>query len=182
MVVRMQEVEYMTSKIDKGLGKVFDLPAGFDGTPVAEPSNITPCPTDIIEKANELPSAVDDAANVMSGYDPKEVKIESDYDTTRANLLTILAKGQDALNHALEIAKQSEHPRAFEVVGNLMKQQADINQQLLDLHQQKQKLEGKKEQRAPGVQNNSIYVGSTTELNKFLKDMKNDSNIIEGDK
>ena len=170
------------SKIDKGLGKVFDLPAGFDGTPI-EPSSITPCPVDTgIDKANELPSAVDDAANVMSGYDPKEIKIESDYDTTRANLLNILAKGQDALNHSLEIAKQSEHPRAFEVVGNLMKQQADINQQLLDLHQQKQKLEGKKENKAPGVQNNSIYVGSTKELNKFLHDMKNDSNIIEGDK
>lgn len=170
------------SKIDKGLGKVFDLPAGFDGTPI-EPSSITPCPVDTgIDKVNELPSAVDDAANVMSGYDPKEIKIESDYDTTRANLLNILAKGQDALNHSLEIAKQSEHPRAFEVVGNLMKQQADINQQLLDLHQQKQKLEGKKEGKAPGVQNNSIYVGSTKELNKFLHDMKNDSNIIEGDK
>lgn len=170
------------SKIDKGLGKVFDLPAGFDGTPI-EPSSITPCPVDTgIDKVNELPSAVDDAANVMSGYDPKEIKIESDYDTTRANLLNILAKGQDALNHSLEIAKQSEHPRAFEVVGNLMKQQADINQQLLDLHQQKQKLEGKKESKAPGVQNNSIYVGSTKELNKFLHDMKNDSNIIEGDK
>ncbi len=116
----------------------------------------------------------------MSGYDPTEVKINSDYDTTRENLLTILAKGQEALNHALEIAKQSEHPRAFEVVGNLMKQQADINQQLLDLHQQKQKLEGKKEERAPGVQNNSIYVGSTTELNKLIKDMKNVP--IEGDK
>ena len=159
------------SKIDKGLSKVFDLP---------DQTVITPCPTDIIEKANELPSAVDDAANVMSGYDPKEAKIESDYDTTRLNLLTILNKGQEALNHALEIAKQSEHPRAFEVVGNLMKQQADINQQLLDLHQQKQKLEGKKEERAPGVQNNSIYVGSTTELNKLIKDMKNVP--IEGDK
>ena len=159
------------SKIDKGLSKVFDLP---------DQTVITPCPTDIIEKANELPSAVDDAANVMSGYDPTEVKINSDYDTTRENLLTILAKGQEALNHALEIAKQSEHPRAFEVVGNLMKQQADINQQLLDLHQQKLKLEGKKEERAPGVQNNSIYVGSTTELNKLIKDMKNVP--IEGDK
>ena len=163
------------SKIDKGLGKVFDLPEGF------KESTITPCPTDIIEKANEIPRAEEDAANVMSGYDPTEVKINSDYDTTRENLLTILAKGQEALNHALEIAKQSEHPRAFEVVGNLMKQQADINQQLLDLHQQKQKLEGKKE-KAPGVQNNSIYVGSTKELNKFLHEMKNDSNIIEGDK
>jgi|TARA_B100001057_G_scaffold251159_2_gene251397 hypothetical protein len=158
------------SKIDKGLSKVFDLP---------DQTVITPCPTDIIEKANELPSAVDDAANVMSGYDPRDAKIESDYDTTRTNLLHILQKGQDALNHALEIAKQSEHPRAFEVVGNLMKQQADINQQLLDLHQQKQKLELKDEKKAPGVQNNSIYVGSTTELNKFLKDMK--SNTIEGD-
>lgn len=172
------------SKIDKGLGKVFDLPAGFDGTPVynpdaACPTDILPGHQDIIAKANELPSAVDDAANVMSGYDPKEAKIESDYDTTRLNLLTILNKGQEALNHALEIAKQSEHPRAFEVVGNLMKQQADINQQLLDLHQQKQKLELKDEKKAPGVQNNSIYVGSTTELNKFLKDMK--SNTIEGD-
>ena len=158
------------SKIDKGLSKVFDLP---------DQTVITPCPTGIIEKANELPSAVDDAANVMSGYDPRDAKIESDYDTTRTNLLHILQKGQDALNHALEIAKQSEHPRAFEVVGNLMKQQADINQQLLDLHQQKQKLELKDEKKAPGVQNNSIYVGSTTELNKFLKDMK--SNTIEGD-
>ena len=148
------------SKIDKGLSKVFDLP---------DQTVITPCPTDIIEKANELPSAVDDAANVMSGYDPRDAKIESDYDTTRTNLLHILQKGQDALNHALEIAKQSEHPRAFEVVGNLMKQQADINQQLLDLHQQKQKLELKDEKKAPGVQNNSIYVGSTTELNKFLR-------------
>ena len=149
------------SKIDKGLGKVFDLPAGFDGTPTME---ITP--------VKKLEPVV---------FNTAEEKIESDYDTTRDNLLHILEKGQDALNHALEIAKQSEHPRAFEVVGNLMKQQSDINSQLLELHQQKEKLDSKNDSKAPGVQNNSIYVGSTTELNKFLKDMKEVPNNNEGD-
>jgi len=67
---------------------------------------------------------------------------------------------------------QSEHPRAFEVVGNLMKQLADINQQLLDLHQQKQKLETPKEgSRKEVTNNNVIFTGSTAELNKLIKNM-----------
>lgn len=99
-----------------------------------------------------------------------EGKVESDYDKTRANLHSLLAQGQEALNHALEVAKQSEHPRAFEVVGNLMKQIADINSQLMDLHQQKQKLDGPKES-AKSVTNNAIFVGSTSELNKIIDKM-----------
>ena len=67
---------------------------------------------------------------------------------------------------------QSEHPRAFEVVGNLMKQLADINQQLLDLHQQKQKLDSPKERSGKEVTtNNVIFTGSTAELNKLIKTM-----------
>lgn len=100
----------------------------------------------------------------------KEAKVESDYDRTRNNLHALLAQGQQALNHALEVAKQSEHPRAFEVVGNLMKQVADINTQLMDLHQQKQKLDGPKET-AKNVTNNAIFVGSTSELNKLIEKM-----------
>ena len=100
----------------------------------------------------------------------KETKVESDYDRTRNNLHNLLAQGQQALNHALEVAKQSEHPRAFEVVGNLMKQVADINTQLMDLHQQKQKLDGPKET-AKNVTNNAIFVGSTSELNKLIEKM-----------
>lgn len=98
-------------------------------------------------------------------------KIESDYDKTRANLLELLTKGQQALTHALEVAKSSEHPRAFEVVGNLMKQVADINTQLMDLHQQKQKLDAPKEAAAKNVTNNAIFVGSTSELNKLIEKM-----------
>lgn len=99
-------------------------------------------------------------------------KIEDDYEVSRTNLRKILQQGQEALNKAIEVAQQSEHPRAFEVVGNLMKQLADINQQLLDLHQQKQKLdEPSKSEKTKQVTNNAIFVGSTTELNKLIKNM-----------
>jgi hypothetical protein len=83
-------------------------------------------------------------------------------------------QGEDALMGALEVAKASEHPRAFEVVGNLMKQLADVNQQLLDLHKQKQQLENASEGGSgkKGVtNNNAIFVGSTTELNKLINKM-----------
>jgi hypothetical protein len=100
----------------------------------------------------------------------KEGKVDSDYDKTRANLHSLLAQGQEALNHALEVAKQSEHPRAFEVVGNLMKQVADINTQLMDLHKQKQKLDAPNGV-AKSVTNNAIFVGSTSELNKLIDKM-----------
>lgn len=97
-------------------------------------------------------------------------RIEDDYDKTRGNLHELLVKGQEALNAALEVAKQSEHPRAFEVVGNLMKQLADINQQLMDIHQQKAKLDAPTKG-AEKITNNAIFVGSTSELNKLIKNM-----------
>jgi uncharacterized protein (DUF3084 family) len=106
--------------------------------------------------------------------DNTDNKIESDYDITRSNLRSLLTTGQDALVQALEVAKQSEHPRAFEVVGNLMKQLADVNQQLMDLHQQKQKLDAPKDgvgSKKEVTNNNVIFTGSTAELNKLIKNM-----------
>jgi hypothetical protein len=100
-------------------------------------------------------------------------KIEDDFETSRSNLRILLQQGQEALQKSLDVAMQSEHPRAFEVVGNLMKQLADINQQLLDLHQQKQKLDepSKAEKAKQVTNNNAIFVGSTAELNKLIKNM-----------
>jgi hypothetical protein len=100
-------------------------------------------------------------------------KIENDYDVARGNLRELLTTGQDALTQALEVAKQSEHPRAFEVVGNMMKQLADVNQQLMDLHQQKQKLDAPKaaDKAKQVTNNNAIFVGSTSELSKMIKNM-----------
>lgn len=99
-------------------------------------------------------------------------KIEDDFDAARKNLHMLLLDGQQALQSALDVAQQSEHPRAFEVVGNLIKQLADINQQLLDLHQQKQKLdEPKGDSKKQVTNNNAIFVGSTSDLNKLIQNM-----------
>ena len=132
-------------KIDENMAEIFD---------------ITPIPKNEIIPANTI-------------VDESKDRIESDYDTTRTNLRTLLTTGQDALMKALDIAKQSEHPRAFEVVGNLMKQLADVNQQLMDLHQQKQKLDAPKEggSKKEVTNNNVIFTGSTAELNKLIKNM-----------
>ena len=98
--------------------------------------------------------------------------VQDDYDATRKNLHILLMQGQDALVNALEVAKQSEHPRAFEVVGNLVKQLADVNQQLMDLHKQKQQIDNPKGSKSEkNVTNNSIFVGSTAELNKLISNM-----------
>ena len=104
----------------------------------------------------------------------KSTALVTDFEQSRKNLNLLLMQGEDALMGALEVAKASEHPRAFEVVGNLMKQLADVNQQLLDLHKQKQQLENASEGGSgkKGVtNNNAIFVGSTTELNKLINKM-----------
>lgn len=115
--------------------------------------------TEVITQTGEV---VNDSTN----------KIQDDFDVSRNNLRLLLQQGQEALQKSLDVAMQSEHPRAFEVVGNLMKQLADVNQQLLDLHQQKQKLESPKEGSKKEVTNNNvIFTGSTAELNKLIKNM-----------
>ena len=138
--------------IDENLSKVFDV----------EPMD----KTEVIKKDGTV-------------LPPKSKKMEEninfDYDRSRDNLHGLLVNGQDALMNALEIAKQSEHPRAFEVVGNLIKQLADVNEQLLNLHERKQKLDNPKgsEKKEGVTNNNAIFVGSTSELNKLLNDLDN---------
>lgn len=115
--------------------------------------------TEVITKTGEV---INDTTNM----------IQSDYEVSRANLRLLLQQGQEALQKSLDVAVQSEHPRAFEVVGNLMKQLADVNQQLLDLHQQKQKLDAPKDgSKREVTNNNAIFVGSTAELNKLINKM-----------
>lgn len=102
--------------------------------------------------------------------------VGTDYANIRSNLYSILNQGQEALLHALEVAKQSEHPRAFEVVGNLMKNLSDINHQIIDLHTKRNSLNSKesaKEASNPtSVTNNAIFVGSTAELSQMIEKMK----------
>ena len=103
---------------------------------------------------------------------PINKDLESDFEVSRTNLHNILLQGQDALYHALEVAKQSEHPRAFEVVGGLVKHLSDVNAQLLDLHKIKQTIEAPAKKEASVTNNNAIFVGSTSDLSKMLNDLR----------
>ena len=137
-------------KIDETLSDVFDV----------EPMNVDVSTGEIITANNEV-------------IVPQTEKVEFDYRQTRNNLYALLNQGQDALIAALSVAKQSEHPRAFEVVGNLMTQLADVNEKLMKLHEKKQKLDApvKKEEQSKQVTNNAIFVGSTAELNKMIQNL-----------
>lgn len=119
---------------------------------------------------------IDTNGSVIKQNDTSTEELNVDYETTRSNLHSILTQGQEALTHALNVAKNSEHPRAFEVVGGLMKHLSDINGQLLDIHKKKQQIEAPKEiakgDSTKNVTNNAIFVGSTSELSKMLENMR----------
>lgn len=121
-------------------------------------------------------TVIDDAGVVPPQGDSEKEIIDSDANHVRSNMYSLLQQGQDALIYAIELAKQSDSPRAFEVVGTLMKNLSDMNLQLLDTHEKKQKLAGKKqaeEQNPQKIVNNSIvFQGSTKELYQMIQNMK----------
>ena len=95
---------------------------------------------------------------------------EKDYEYTRAELYRLIDQGQEAVQGALEVAQESGHPRAFEVATNAMKQVADMTDKLMDLQKKVKDLD--EEKRGPSkVTNNAMFVGSTAELQKMLKQM-----------
>ena len=91
-----------------------------------------------------------------------------DYNYARENYYNLIERNQDAIEEMLEIAKQSEHPRAFEVVGQLIKSGLDANKELMSLHKTKKELSIEKGGHTTTV-NNAVFVGSTAELQKLLK-------------
>jgi len=102
--------------------------------------------------------------------------LKKDYEYTRGNLYSIIEKGQEALNGILELAQESEMPRAYEVAGQLIKNVADATDKLIDLQK---KLKDIDEQKVKGPTNvtNALFVGSTAELSKLLK-----NGIVEDNK
>jgi len=99
--------------------------------------------------------------------------VENDYEYTRGQLYNLIEKGQEAINGILDVAQNSDHPRAYEVAGNLIKNVADISDKLMDL-QKKVKEVSEEKQRGPTNVTNAMFVGSTSELQKMLKQMNSD--------
>jgi hypothetical protein len=96
--------------------------------------------------------------------------VADDYDYTRGNLYSIIEKGQEALNGVLELAQESEQPRAYEVAGQLIKSVSDATDKLMDLQKKLKDVEEDKVTKGPSTVNNALFVGSTAELAKMLKD------------
>jgi len=95
--------------------------------------------------------------------------ITKDYEYTRGNLYSIIEKGQEAINGILELAQESEMPRAYEVAGQLIKSVSDATDKLMDLQKKLKDVEEETRQKGPSTVNNALFVGSTAELQKLLK-------------
>jgi len=100
-------------------------------------------------------------------------KVDDDYERVRRDLFDLAGQGDEAIELMLELARESEHPRAFEVLGQLIKQNAEIGEKILKLHKTKKEVD-KSDEGVPaltaGATNNNVFIGSTAELQKMLRD------------
>ena len=97
-------------------------------------------------------------------------EVKKDYDYTRGNLYHLIEKGQEAINGIMEVAGETASPRAYEVAGQLIKSVADTTDKLADLHKKVKDIEEDNPKKQSTVTNNALFVGSTSELSKMLKD------------
>ena len=95
--------------------------------------------------------------------------IKKDYEYTRANLYSLIEKGQEAINGIMELAGEGGSPRAYEVAGQLIKNVADTTDKLIDLQRKLKDVEEETVRTTNNVTNNAVFVGSTSELSKLLK-------------
>ena len=114
--------------------------------------------------------------------DRDKTDIRNDYEYTRGNLYSIIEKGQEAINGILELAQESDMPRAYEVAGQLVKSVSDATDKLMDLQKKLKDVEEESVQKGPSTVNNSLFVGSTADLAKMLKEATKAQNKQKYDK
>ena len=124
------------------------------------------------EVVKDIDAKIEEKAQIMKSK--KSDDITKDYEYTRGNLYSIIEKGQEALNGVLELAQESEMPRAYEVAGQLIKNVADATDKLLDLQKKLKDVNKEEETKGPSTVNNALFVGSTAELQKMLKGKSNE--------
>ena len=129
---------------------------------------------DITDRGAEIMKA---PVNKPTRTSPKNIKsgkedITKDYEYSRAQLYSLVEKGQEAVDGALDVAQQSDSARAYEVAGQLIKHVADTADKLMDLQKKVKEIDEVKDKNTTNVTNNSLFVGSTADLQKMLKKMK----------
>jgi len=123
---------------------------------------------DIVEATKDVK-----VSKPLSERDKTEVR--KDYEYTRGNLYSIIEKGQEAINGILDLAQESEMPRAYEVAGQLIKSVSDATDKLMDLQKKLKDVE-EESQKGPTNVTNALFVGSTADLTKMLKDAQKTQN------
>jgi len=118
-------------------------------------------PTEIVETNVEEPA-------IIKKLKSEKTDVQKDYEYTRGNLYSLIEKGQEAVNGILELAQESEMPRAYEVAGQLIKNVADATDKLIDLQKKLKDIE-EESPKGPTNVTNALFVGSTAELQKLLK-------------
>ena len=126
--------------------------------------NIAPTEVVVEEKEVETPTVGIQKPDRLNKDD-----IDKDYEYTRGNLYSIIEKGQEAINGILELAQESEMPRAYEVAGQLIKSVSDATDKLMDLQKKLKDVEEEKVAKGPSNVTNALFVGSTADLAKLIK-------------
>tara|TARA_B100001250_G_C19681646_1_gene736125 strand:- start:63 stop:473 length:411 start_codon:yes stop_codon:yes gene_type:complete len=126
---------------------------------------------DGIEEALDVETSIVPKTDGKMDIVPTSTKdqLKKDYEYTRGNLYSLIEKGQEAVDGILEVAQSSDQPRAYEVAGQLIKHVGDVADKLVDLQKKVTDIESPKGGTTKEVTNNTMFVGSTAELAKFLK-------------
>ena len=148
--------------------------------------------SNIDDKLNEVLNIAEDVLDKKEEKNPLEIvnekpvpavvpqaDVDTDFDTGRGELYKLLEKGNQAIDGILALAKEGEHPRAYEVAGQLIKSVADTTDKLADLHKKVKDIEADNPKTQNTVTNNALFVGSTSELSKMLKDGMLNNNSSE---
>lgn len=122
---------------------------------------------DAIEKTLDIETKIVSKEKVSVPLAEVSNDPQKDYEYSRGNLYNLIDKGQEAISGILELAQESGHPRAYEVAGQLIKSVGDVTDKLIDLQKKMKDLDAP--QKGPTTVNNSLFVGSTAELSKLIK-------------
>jgi GTP cyclohydrolase II len=125
-----------------------------------------------IDKALNIESSIVEVEKPIQNLDivpSKPDDIRKDYEYTRANLYSLIEKGQETLNGIMELAAETDSPRAYEVAGQILKSVGDTADKLIDLQRKMRLIEDEAVKTTNNVTNNAVFVGSTSELQKLLK-------------
>ena len=127
---------------------------------------------DAIDKALDVKSEIVREKKKLSQRSSDQDDPTKDYEYSRGQLYNLVEKGQEAVNGILDVCQDSQHPRAYEVAGQLIKHVADTTDKLIDLQKKMKELDDDGSSKGPTNVTNAMFVGSTSDLQKMLKQQK----------